>query len=178
MADARKIIVYLLAWGIGGVFAYASVLKFMNPAAFLADIESYRLVPYRIAWLGAAQHQARHAEFDAPQQVFLVRIAQVFLVTRRVAAGLADVFAVPAAHAMAGQGAFGHGPQGLAPEVQPQTGGAVGMAGLRIGPGFGDHQVDPLAEFARRQADHDKQQDGNHHCRPAPAVRQAPDHGH
>ena len=54
MADARKIIVYLLAWGIGGVFAYASALKFMNPAVFLADIESYRLVPYRIAWLGAA----------------------------------------------------------------------------------------------------------------------------
>ena len=54
MADARKVIGGSLAWGIGGVFIYAGVLKFMNPPALLADIESYRLVTYRIAWLGAA----------------------------------------------------------------------------------------------------------------------------
>ena len=52
--DAHKIISRLLAWGIGGVFIYAGALKLLNPSALLADIESYRLVPWRIAWLGAA----------------------------------------------------------------------------------------------------------------------------
>ena len=53
MADARTIIVRLLAWGIGGIFIYAGALKFMNPSALLADIDGYRLVPHPIAWLGA-----------------------------------------------------------------------------------------------------------------------------
>ncbi len=53
MANARKIIVRLPAWGIGVVFIYAGALKFMHPEALLADIEGYRLVPYHIAWLGA-----------------------------------------------------------------------------------------------------------------------------
>ena len=53
MANARQMIGRLLAWGIGGVFIYAGALKFMHPAALLANIEGYRLVPYHIAWLGA-----------------------------------------------------------------------------------------------------------------------------
>jgi putative oxidoreductase len=38
---------------LAGLFIYAGVIKLMKPDLFLADIESYRLVPYSLAWLTA-----------------------------------------------------------------------------------------------------------------------------
>lgn len=38
---------------LAGLFIYAGVIKLMKPDLFLVDIESYRLVPYSLAWLTA-----------------------------------------------------------------------------------------------------------------------------
>lgn len=38
---------------LAGLFIYAGVIKLINPDLFLSDIESYRLVPYSLAWLTA-----------------------------------------------------------------------------------------------------------------------------
>ena len=35
------------------LFAYAGSVKLINPDVFLADIDSYRMIPYPIAWLVA-----------------------------------------------------------------------------------------------------------------------------
>ncbi len=49
MAGSR-IMIPAIQWGLrlvlGGVFVYAGVVKIYDPAGFLADIESYRLLPY------------------------------------------------------------------------------------------------------------------------------------
>jgi uncharacterized membrane protein len=34
-----------------GLFVYAGVIKFIHPDAFLADVESYRMLPYSLAWM-------------------------------------------------------------------------------------------------------------------------------
>lgn len=39
----------LIRWGVGGLFVYAGALKALNPAQFVTDIESFRLVPYGVA---------------------------------------------------------------------------------------------------------------------------------
>ena len=38
---------------VAGLFVYAGAVKWVRPDAFLADIESYRMLPYRLAWLTA-----------------------------------------------------------------------------------------------------------------------------
>lgn len=45
-----QIIVRLI---VAGLFVYAGVIKVINPDTFLTDIESYRLVPYHLAWVVA-----------------------------------------------------------------------------------------------------------------------------
>ena len=36
---------------VAGIFIYAGAMKCVRPDAFLADIESYRMLPYWLAWL-------------------------------------------------------------------------------------------------------------------------------
>jgi putative oxidoreductase len=38
---------------LAGTFVYAGVIKLYQPDTFLADIESYRMMPYSLAWLVA-----------------------------------------------------------------------------------------------------------------------------
>ena len=38
---------------VAGLFVYAGAVKWLRPDAFLADIESYRMLPYWLAWLTA-----------------------------------------------------------------------------------------------------------------------------
>ena len=40
---------WALRFVLGGVFVYAGAVKIVDPAQFLVDIESYRLVPYTVA---------------------------------------------------------------------------------------------------------------------------------
>ena len=51
MAGIKVVIVWGLRLALAAVFLYAGVVKLISPDAFLADIESYRLLPYRAAWL-------------------------------------------------------------------------------------------------------------------------------
>ena len=53
MAGAKIIIREIVAWLVGGVFIYAGLRKGLRPDLFLADIESYHLVPYRLAYATA-----------------------------------------------------------------------------------------------------------------------------
>ena len=50
----------MIAWAqritrvaLAGLFVYAGVIKLVSPDTFLADIESYRMMPYALAWLVA-----------------------------------------------------------------------------------------------------------------------------
>ena len=36
---------------LAGLFAYAGGIKMIHPDKFLADVESYRMMPYELAWL-------------------------------------------------------------------------------------------------------------------------------
>lgn len=38
---------------VAGLFVYAGAIKLAQPDTFLGDIESYRMMPYRLAWLVA-----------------------------------------------------------------------------------------------------------------------------
>ena len=38
---------------LAGLFVYAGVIKLIQPGTFLSDIESYRMMPYSLAWLVA-----------------------------------------------------------------------------------------------------------------------------
>lgn len=53
MAKASSIIRWVIALILSGVFIYAGVIKMLRPDLLLVDIQSYNLVPYRIAYLGA-----------------------------------------------------------------------------------------------------------------------------
>lgn len=53
MAGAKTLIREIVAWLIACVFIYAGLRKGLRPDLFLVDIESYHLVPYRLAYLAA-----------------------------------------------------------------------------------------------------------------------------
>lgn len=53
MAGTRKITLLCLAWAVAAVYLYAGGIKLVQPDALLADILSYDLLPYRLAFLGA-----------------------------------------------------------------------------------------------------------------------------
>jgi uncharacterized membrane protein YphA (DoxX/SURF4 family) len=53
MAGAKRVTEEVLSWIIGGIFLYAGVLKLLRPDALLVDIQSYQLVPYRLAYLAS-----------------------------------------------------------------------------------------------------------------------------
>lgn len=44
---------WLARFTLAGLFIYAGAVKFMHPNLFLSDIESYRMMPYQVAWLVA-----------------------------------------------------------------------------------------------------------------------------
>jgi len=46
LAMIMTAILWALRLFLGGLFVYAGVLKVLDPAQFLVDIESYRLLPY------------------------------------------------------------------------------------------------------------------------------------
>ncbi len=96
MASARKIGVLALALALAAVYLYAGVLKLVRPDALLADILSYRLVPYRMAYLAA---------FLLPAVEIVAALALLFPATRREAAwtlaGLTTVFTLALASAWA-----------------------------------------------------------------------------
>ena len=45
---SKKIIHFFFLMGIGGVFAYAGVLKILNPASFATDIDHYEILPWPV----------------------------------------------------------------------------------------------------------------------------------
>jgi len=47
--QAKTLLVVILA----GLFVYAGIIKLIQPDTFLSDIESYRMMPYSLAWLVA-----------------------------------------------------------------------------------------------------------------------------
>lgn len=53
MAIALKLTEDVLAWLLGALFLYAGALKLVHPDALVTDIQSYDLVSYRVAYLGA-----------------------------------------------------------------------------------------------------------------------------
>jgi len=53
MAGAKRVTEEALSWVVGGLFLYAGVLKLLRPDALLVDIQSYQLVPYRLAYLAS-----------------------------------------------------------------------------------------------------------------------------
>ena len=55
MAGAKTVrfIREIVAWLVAGLFIYAGLRKGLRPDLFLADIESYHLVPYRLAYAAA-----------------------------------------------------------------------------------------------------------------------------
>ena len=53
MAIATKIKEGVVVWLLGVLFLYAGALKLMHPDALFTDIQSYDLVSYRVAYLGA-----------------------------------------------------------------------------------------------------------------------------
>ena len=53
MASHTKIVELSLSVIIAGVFCYAGVIKLLHPDLLLQDIQSYNLVSYRVAYLGA-----------------------------------------------------------------------------------------------------------------------------
>ncbi|MDQ8196261.1 MauE/DoxX family redox-associated membrane protein [Coraliomargarita sp. SDUM461004] len=42
---------YIVRVILAGLFIYAGTIKFLQPDIFLSDIESYRMMPYALAWL-------------------------------------------------------------------------------------------------------------------------------
>lgn len=50
MVGRAKIIEAGLAWVLAGLFFYAGLLKFLQPAAFLVDVESFHLLPHALAY--------------------------------------------------------------------------------------------------------------------------------
>lgn len=47
--DFKHYLVWAARLCVAGLFVYAGLLKVVNPSAFLADIENYRLLPYGVA---------------------------------------------------------------------------------------------------------------------------------
>lgn len=45
------IVVHLVRLVLAGLFIYAGAIKLIQPNTFLSDIESYRMLPYSLAWL-------------------------------------------------------------------------------------------------------------------------------
>jgi len=43
----------VVAFVMGGLFVYTGAVKMMQPDTFLGDIESYRMMPYSLAWMVA-----------------------------------------------------------------------------------------------------------------------------
>jgi putative oxidoreductase len=77
-----------LRYLLGGLFVYAGVMKVISPAAFLQDIEAYRILPHALAWClsvylpwleiiaGAALW---HSRLQAPARWILIGLMLVFL---------------------------------------------------------------------------------------------------
>jgi len=53
MARASSIIQWAITLILSGLFIYAGVIKMLRPDLLLVDIQSYDLVPYLVAYLGA-----------------------------------------------------------------------------------------------------------------------------
>lgn len=47
-ATLRALMLWFLRIGLAVVFIYAGIIKALNPTAFLANIESYRILPYTV----------------------------------------------------------------------------------------------------------------------------------
>jgi len=47
----KKMIHFLLLVALGGVFAYAGILKALDPAAFALDVDHYHMLPWQAAAL-------------------------------------------------------------------------------------------------------------------------------
>jgi len=78
MAGASKVAV-AWAWVLGALFIYAGALKFWRPDLLLADIESYHLLPYRLAYLWS---------YFLPALEIVGGVALYHHAWRKVAAGL------------------------------------------------------------------------------------------
>lgn len=79
---------------VAGLFIYAGAIKLLQPDTFLGDIESYRMMPYSLAWLVA---------FYLPPLEILCGLGLLWSKTRRASAsiliGLMLVFIVAIAAA-------------------------------------------------------------------------------
>lgn len=79
---------------VAGLFIYAGAIKLLQPNTFLSDIESYRMMPYSLAWLVA---------FYLPPLEILCGLGLLWSKTRRASSailiGLMLVFIVAIAAA-------------------------------------------------------------------------------
>jgi len=50
MVGRAKLVETSLAWILAGLFLYAGILKFLQPAAFLTDVQGFHLLPHALAY--------------------------------------------------------------------------------------------------------------------------------
>lgn len=62
---------------VAGLFVYAGTIKLLQPDTFLGDVESYRMMPYSLAWLVA---------FYLPPLEILCGLGLLWSKTRRASA--------------------------------------------------------------------------------------------
>jgi uncharacterized membrane protein YphA (DoxX/SURF4 family) len=79
---------------LAGLFIYAGMIKLMQPDTFLADIESYRMMPYSLAWMVAFYLPPLEIlcglgllvpKFRKPSAVILLLLMIVFIIAISVA---------------------------------------------------------------------------------------------
>lgn len=79
MAERKVIVGTIALWIIrvilAALFIYAGVIKALDPAGLLADIEGYRLVPYSVAWVGA--YYLPYVEILAGVALLIPRFSEV-----------------------------------------------------------------------------------------------------
>lgn len=53
MAGTKRVIEEGLSWVIGGIFLYAGALKLLRPDILFIDLQSYQMLPYRVAYVSS-----------------------------------------------------------------------------------------------------------------------------
>lgn len=79
---------------VAGLFVYAGTIKLLQPDTFLGDIESYRMMPYSLAWLVAFYLPPLEilcgfgllwSKLRVPSAIILIGLMLVFIVAISVA---------------------------------------------------------------------------------------------
>ena len=78
MGSVSRRIEFLLIYLISAVFIYAGIIKYVRPDLLLVDIQSYNILPHRLAYFGA---------FLLPPVEIVAGIGVIYARYRKVAAG-------------------------------------------------------------------------------------------